>query len=315
MSLLPVVSSPSRPSPSPPDKPSYTRTAVVFWDLDNKIPPPGVSLQSCLAALRAGLLKHCDTVEDVNLYANTRTLACARIFRKERNPSETPAPSLESPAAVGDVWEILPKACPICGSPMVGGPGKIKMKLRKHFQQHREQHQRRKMLRESVGGQMARGRMESLLLKEQMFESGDKVIASILEKLPGVRIRERTMSQMAERQITSLDGSRLTSVRPVPEAADKELVLDVEALMFCDRGRKGPGLICVVTDDRGFLPMIRRVKDFGWQTAVCAVDSAMFAGSDVDLNWDDIAVQAAVTPADSDSPPIFFNVPEMWGRT
>lgn len=94
-----------------PERPlgdSYVQRALVFWDLDNLIPPSGVGLNACLASLEDRLIseRYCHTVEGFRLYANGRTMkrAQTRPWMLPANATRRTEALVEDHSHGWDLW-------------------------------------------------------------------------------------------------------------------------------------------------------------------------------------------------------------------
>jgi len=285
---------------------SYRGTAVVYWDLDNKIPPRGISIRACVEALRANLLKDCRAVEPVRLYANTNTLSCAYgqlegLGEAAGSPDDSLQKSSNLPNA--------PTTCPVCGKALKGKVWFRRRKLRRHLQMHREEFMKRAVMRACIGRNMRHGQRESFSHQNNKFIEGRKAIMGILGGMDGVVLR--TLERDACKKIQDLGSTYMRPVPVVPQAADEEIIYDLRGLLTSPRAHNGSGTICLVSDDGGFKKTLKIARDHGWRLVIVAFRKAMREMADREVEWDELMVDAASVPRPPPGagPDVFFYNP------
>lgn len=284
---------------------SYAGTGVVFWDLDNKVPAKGVSIRACVEALRLTLLKDCRDVEAVRLYANTITLSYAygAVMPQSSRVQEEEEEEQEKKALVP------PLVCPVCGKPLKGKIWTRRRKLRRHFELHAEEYKKRDLLRSCLGRNIRGGQRESFIHKNFAFLKGREVIKELLGSIHGLVLKESAKATC--RQIREIGGTSISPVPAVPQAADEELVYDLLTLARSEAGVAGPGTICLISDDGGYMKPLRIVRNMGWRVVVISNREAMLNCGDRSLEWSELMVDAAsVRRAPRGAKPdVFFNNP------
>mmetsp|Transcript_31627 Transcript_31627/g.87290 ORF Transcript_31627/g.87290 Transcript_31627/m.87290 type:complete len:456 (-) Transcript_31627:103-1470(-) len=271
---------------------SYAGVAVVFWDLDNKIPPTGVSVNACVDALRAMLLEECDSVETVNMYANTATLACA--ICPEQGAAHLPEFPQRMDTAADFEHGQPPCTCPVCGKDLKAkSVASRRNRLRRHFEAHRREEKKRVMLRESLGKNMRASQRASLFHKTSMFVRGREAILKNIGRIENVVLKERTKRNCEEMQ--RIPGISLTPALTNPQAADEELILDIRALLATERSKVKAGTLCLVSDDGGFIRTLRLAQDEGWRIVTVSVREGMRERGHRGVAWDEILARAAST--------------------
>lgn len=279
--------------------PNYTGKAIVFWDLDNKMPPKGVGVRSTIEAVRSFLLEYTRAVEAVNIYANTSTLSCARGKLK--------ADSSEALPTVDDYDETeAPAACPVCGRALKGNVWARRQKLQRHLDMHRQEFKKRQVMRACLGRNMRSSQKLSFGSKNAKYVEGRQAILDLLGGMDGVKLR--ALQKEAVRQIQGYDDTTMRPVPTRPQAADEEIVHDMKSMLHrCS----GQGTICLISDDGGFVRSLLMARESGWRVVTISERETMLRISDVGVPWDEVTARASkIAKSDANAQPdVYFNNP------
>lgn len=284
---------------------SYKGRAVVFWDLDNKIPSEGVSVNATIAAIRDLLREDGDAAEDIQLYANTVTLGLAYGAGMSSEGSIVGSPYEPAEEAVVTV-------CPVCQKPLKGNAFMRRKGLRQHLELHKQQENRRTMLKDSVGRSMRGGQRAQFGFESQRFFNGREQIFQLVGRIEGVSMKESVRARC--RDFERFKGASLTPVPVKSQAADEELHFDIDALLISQRARVATGTLCLISDDGGFKKALHKAAMRGWRIVTVSVRDGMRERSDRSIEWKDLMARArTVAPSAPEraAGDIFFRFPYM----
>lgn len=260
---------------------SYARSAVVFWDLDNKRPPPDVSLRQMLGAIRSTLLTECDAVEAVNIYANDVTLMAAYGYKRRHASS-----ALEIVMQAPDV----PLECPICGKELFGNTVMRYKKFEQHRLRHLQKQKTQQLLRSSLGGRMRDGQSDQMRGFREKYALGSQVMRQAFDEFDDVYMQ--AAQDMGSTQTTSM-----SPVRSVPQAADQKLIADWKETMSSERAQQGVGTLGLISDDNGYIDTITKARYKGWQVVTFSKNSLKMKNSgDRSCLWEDLVSHARTLP-------------------
>lgn len=302
----------SAASPAPfsyADASATSGCVYVYWDLDNKYPKV-VDFEGVVGSLSAALAQYGE-VHAVRAYCNYRTLNFVPDVWEEAE-----AMGLQHPLAADEPPDGL--RCGLCGR-RFRDPGA----LQKHFKQlHEREHDKRawngggkgqrrniKYLKSDKADRYFAARRDALPRKVRGFD-----LEGILTKL-GVHVTATQMGPQTADVALERDAMGLMRwIRRVRqrskgagdeggEEGGKEEAEAAEPVAGGGHGGRPQGqqqrpqlqlprpgqqlILCVVSDDHGFEPLLKAARQDGWNTVVVATTA--FQNADVWLSWDEIA--------------------------
>ncbi|KAG6500800.1 uncharacterized protein LOC121997356 [Zingiber officinale] len=239
-----------------------SRAVAVFWDLDNKppksIPPYDAAVRLHLAAASFGPFRF--SVAYANHHAFRHVPAPVRSARAPRRAGDRREAASPSPVRY---------LCRVCGRRFY-----VHANLINHFHQiHKsEQEKRLRRIESAKGGRRVR-LVGALSLKMQKYE---KAARELLNPEAGYCLADELRRA----------GVVVRTVEDIPVTADRALKDHMMETM--DRGKVG--CLMLVSDDAGFLGVIREARTRGLKTVVVGheADGVLRRCADASLLWKDV---------------------------